>query len=29
MHREINDPEATASTILDEVADTLTALLKG
>ncbi|MDK1021644.1 MAG: TetR/AcrR family transcriptional regulator [Candidatus Hydrogenedentes bacterium] len=28
LHREINDPEATASTILDEVADTLTALLK-
>ena len=28
LHREINDPEATASTVLDEVADTLEALLK-
>ena len=27
LHREINDPEASPSTILDEVAETLTALL--
>ncbi len=28
LHREINDPEASASTVLDEVADTLRILLK-
>ena len=28
LHREINDPEASASTVLDEVSDTLRILLK-